>query len=55
MLRRKDIHGHYVHTLVKWVMESDCIAAYAKAHPQPASSTSPKEGSASPASPTNPS
>ncbi len=34
MLKRKDIHGHYVHTLVKWVMESDCIASYAKAHPQ---------------------
>jgi hypothetical protein len=34
LLRRKDINGHYVHTLVKWVMESDCIAAYAKAHPQ---------------------
>jgi hypothetical protein len=33
LLKRKDIHGHYVHTLVKWVMESDCIAAYAKAHP----------------------
>jgi hypothetical protein len=33
LLKRKDIHGHYVDTLVKWVMESDCIAAYAKAHP----------------------
>lgn len=33
LLKRKDIHGYYVHTLVKWVMESDCIAAYAKAHP----------------------
>ena len=33
LLKRKDIHGHYVHTLVKWVMESDCIAAYAKGHP----------------------
>lgn len=32
MLKRKDIHGHYVYTLVKWVMESDCIAAYAKNH-----------------------
>lgn len=34
LLKRKDIHGHYVHTLVKWVMESDCIAAFAKAHPE---------------------
>jgi hypothetical protein len=34
LLKRKDIHGHYVHTLVKWVMESDCIASYAKAHPK---------------------
>lgn len=34
MLRRKNIQGHYVHTLVKWVMESECIAEYAKAHPK---------------------
>ncbi len=34
LLKRKDIRGHYVHTLVKWVMESECIAAYAKAHPE---------------------
>ena len=34
LLKRKDIHGHYVHTLVKWVMESECIASFAKAHPQ---------------------
>ncbi len=34
MLKRKDIHGHYVHTLVKWVMESECIASFAKAHPE---------------------
>lgn len=34
MLKRKNIHGHYVHTLVKWVMESECIASYAKAHPE---------------------
>ncbi len=34
MLKRKDIHGHYVHTLVKWVMESECIACFAKAHPE---------------------
>jgi hypothetical protein len=34
LLKRKDIRGHYVHTLVKWVMESECIAAFAKAHPE---------------------
>jgi hypothetical protein len=34
LLKRKDIRGHYVHTLVKWVMESECIASYAKAHPE---------------------
>jgi hypothetical protein len=34
LLKRKDIRGHYVHTLVKWVMESECIAAYAKVHPE---------------------
>ncbi|MGC1879119.1 MAG: 6-hydroxymethylpterin diphosphokinase MptE-like protein [Rhabdochlamydiaceae bacterium] len=34
LLRRKNIHGHYVHTLVKWVMESECIAFYAKTHPE---------------------
>jgi hypothetical protein len=33
LLKRKNIHGHYVHTLVKWVMESECIASYAKEHP----------------------
>jgi hypothetical protein len=33
LLKRKNIQGHYVHTLVKWVMESECIAAYARAHP----------------------
>jgi hypothetical protein len=33
LLKRKNVQGHYVHTLVKWVMESECIAAYAKAHP----------------------
>lgn len=33
LLKRKDIHGTFVHTLVKWVMESECIAAYAKSHP----------------------
>ncbi len=34
LLKRKSIEGHYVHTLVKWVMESDCIASFAKAHPE---------------------
>lgn len=34
LLKRKDIQGHYVHTLVKWVMESECIATFAKAHPE---------------------
>ena len=34
LLRRKNIQGHYVHTLVKWVMESECIASYAKNHPE---------------------
>jgi hypothetical protein len=34
LLKRKNIHGHYVHTLVKWVMESECIASFAKAHPE---------------------
>jgi hypothetical protein len=33
LLKRKDIYGRYVSTLVKWVMESECIAAYAGAHP----------------------
>ncbi len=33
-LRRKDRHGRYVSTLVKWVMESEAIGAYAKKHPE---------------------
>ncbi|MBS0619906.1 MAG: motility associated factor glycosyltransferase family protein [Verrucomicrobia bacterium] len=33
-LMRKDIRGKKVHTLVKWVMEADCIADYAKKHPE---------------------
>ncbi len=32
-LRRKDRHGRYVTTLVKWVMESEAIGTYAKKHP----------------------
>lgn len=31
-LKRKNQEGHYVYTLMKWVMESDCISAYAKLH-----------------------
>ncbi len=34
LLRRKDRTGKIVYTLVKWVMESECIADYAKAHPE---------------------
>ncbi len=34
LLRRKDIHGKPAMTLVKWVMESECIANYAKMHPE---------------------
>lgn len=34
LLRRKDRHGKSVYTLVKWVMESSCLSAYAKAHPE---------------------
>ena len=33
-LRRKDRQGRYVTTLVKWVMESEAIGAYAKKHPE---------------------
>lgn len=33
-LVRHDIHGKEVETLLKWVMESDAIAAYAKNHPE---------------------
>lgn len=32
LVRRKDIYGNPVHTLVKWIMESTCIADYAKCH-----------------------
>ncbi|HEY2811636.1 MAG TPA: 6-hydroxymethylpterin diphosphokinase MptE-like protein [Rhabdochlamydiaceae bacterium] len=34
LLKRKDIFGNPVYTLVKWVMEAECIAAYAKKHPE---------------------
>jgi len=33
-LMRQDIYGKDVETLLKWVMESDCISAFAKAHPE---------------------
>src|SRR5579862_1426292 len=32
LIKRKDIYGNPCHTLVKWVMESECIGAYAKQH-----------------------
>lgn len=31
--KRKDIHGRWVRTHQKWVMESECIGAFARAHP----------------------
>ncbi len=34
LLERTDISGQKTFTLVKWVMESECIAAFAKAHPE---------------------
>ncbi|MBI2742606.1 MAG: motility associated factor glycosyltransferase family protein [Chlamydiales bacterium] len=34
LLHRKDRLGNPVDTMVKWVMESECIGAYAKAHPE---------------------
>lgn len=33
-LERQDIHGRPVATLVKWIMESDCIASFAQKHPR---------------------
>lgn len=33
-LVRKNVHGQEVETLLKWVMESDVIAAFARAHPE---------------------
>lgn len=32
LLRRKNIKGEFVYTTVKWVMESECIASFAKKH-----------------------
>jgi len=34
LLKRQDIHGQSIHTLVKWVMESSAIASFAKKNPQ---------------------
>ena len=34
LLQRKGLEGKKVYTLVKWVMESECIGAYAKKHPE---------------------
>lgn len=34
LLKRKDIHGKTVHTLVKWVMEASAISTFAKRNPQ---------------------
>lgn len=34
LVMKKDIYGNRVCTLVKWVMESECIAHYAKLHPE---------------------
>lgn len=31
---RRDIYGNEVETLLKWVMESDCISNFAKSHPE---------------------
>ena len=33
VVRRKNIEGQFVHTLIKWVMEASCLGSYAKAHP----------------------
>ncbi len=33
-LLREDIHGNEVATLLKWVMEAECISAFAKKQPQ---------------------
>lgn len=32
LVRKKNVEGHLVYTLVKWVMESACIGNYAKTH-----------------------
>ncbi|NGX26967.1 MAG: hypothetical protein K940chlam6_00894 [Chlamydiae bacterium] len=33
-IMRKDIHGKDVETLLKWVMEAECISTFAKKHPE---------------------
>ncbi len=33
MIRRKNIKGQFVQTLIKWVMEAACLGSYAKKHP----------------------
>lgn len=32
LIKKKDIFGNPAYTLVKWIMESECISAYAKQH-----------------------
>jgi hypothetical protein len=32
LVRRKNIQGRFVYTLIKWVMEASCIGSYAKSH-----------------------
>lgn len=34
MVIRKDRHGKKIYTLVKWIMESNCLAQFAKDHPE---------------------
>ena len=33
LVRRRDIFGKPTHTLIKWIMESECLSAYAQKHP----------------------
>ncbi len=44
LLRRKNKQGKMVYTLMKWVMESECLSAYAKAHPEREFFTATEEG-----------
>jgi hypothetical protein len=32
LVRRKNIQGRFVHTLIKWVMEASCLGSYASRH-----------------------
>ena len=34
LIRRKGAEGHFVHTLIKWIMERDTIDRFAKKHPE---------------------